>query len=113
MTSLPTIDRLVIVVAGAQAGELIQRLSQEKFYYTKIDSSGGLIQEPNVTLLVGLNESRLGTLLDMVRKICQPYRQFIPAHVSVHPMHMQPAMIEAEMGGATVFVLEVERFERL
>jgi uncharacterized protein YaaQ len=33
--------------------------------------------------------------------------------VSVHPMHMQPAMIEAEMGGATVFVLEVERFEQL
>lgn len=107
------INRLVLVVAGAQAGELMQRLSQERFYFTKIDSTGGLVQEPNVTLLIGLNESRLNSFLELVRKVCQPYRQFIPAHVSVHPMHMQPAMIEAEMGGATVFVLEVERFEQL
>ncbi len=113
MTTSPNINRMVIVVAGAQAGELMQRLGQERFYYTKIDSAGGLIQEPNVTLLIGLHESRLETLLELVRKICQPYRQFIPAHVSVHPMHMQPAMIEAEMGGATVYVLEVERFEQL
>jgi uncharacterized protein YaaQ len=107
------INQLVLIVAGAQAGELMQRLSQERFYFTKIDSTGGLVQEPNVTLLIGLNESRLGAFLELVRKVCQPYRQFIPAHVSVHPMHMQPAMIEAEMGGATVFVLEVERFEQL
>jgi uncharacterized protein YaaQ len=107
------INQLVIVVAGAQAGELMQRLRQERFYFTKIDSSGGLVQEPNVTLLIGLNDSSLEQLLSLVRKVCQPYRQFIPAHVSVHPMHMQPAMIEAEMGGATVYVLEVERFEQL
>jgi uncharacterized protein YaaQ len=112
MTS-PNINQLVIVIAGAQAGELMHRLGQERYYYTKIDSAGGLIQEPNVTLLIGLNETRLGPLLDLVRKVCQPYRQFIPAHVSVHPMHMQPAMIEAEMGGATVYVLDVERFEPL
>ncbi len=109
----PNINQLVIVVAGVQAGELMQRLSQEHFYFTKIDSSGGLVQEPNATLLIGLNETRLESLLELVRKVCQPYRQFIPAHVSVHPMHMQPAMIEAEMGGATVYVLEVERFEQL
>ncbi len=107
------INQLVIVVAGAQAGELMQRLGQERFYFTKIDSSGGLIQEPNATLLIGLNNTRLEPLLELVRKVCQPYRQFIPAHVSVHPMHMQPAMIEAEMGGATVYMLEVERFEQL
>ena len=113
MTTSQTINQLVIVVSGAQAGELMQRLGHERFYFTKIDSSGGLIQEPNVTLLIGVNETRLEALLEIVRKICQPYRQFIPAHVSVHPMHMQPAMIEAEMGGATVYVLDVERFEPL
>lgn len=103
----------IVVVSGAQSGQLMQRLTKQGFYFTKIDSSGGVIQEPNICLLIGLNQVQMPQLLALIRKVCKPYRQYIPAHANIQPYQLQPAMIEAKVGGAIVYAIEVERFEQI
>lgn len=108
------INQLVtIIVSGSQAGELMKRLSREKFYFTQVDSSGGLLQEPTVCLLIGLQSERLAALFAIIRECCPRRRQFIPARVEVPQLQIPPVMIEAEVGGATIFSLPIERFEQL
>lgn len=108
------VNQLVIVtVTGAQAGALTDRLIHDGFCVTQADSSGGVLQEATASLLVGLERARLPRLLHHIRECCHTRRQFIPAHVEAPLFEVQPVMIEAEVGGATVYVLEVERFERL
>jgi uncharacterized protein YaaQ len=104
---------VILIVFGPQADQFMKRLTKNRFYFTKIDSSGGIVQEPMVCLLVGLNSARLGTLLELSRKYCKPYRQYIPTNLNVQPGLSEFPMIEAQMGGATVCVLNVERFEQL
>ena len=111
MASPGVIDQLcVIIVSGSQAVPLMKHLIQNGFYYTIIDSSGGVIQEPMVCLLIGLDSSRLTPLLELVHQNCGPYRQFIPTQMNVQPGYTQPTMIEAQMGGALVYSMCVERF---
>jgi len=101
---------LIIIVNGLQAEKLMKHLSQEKFYFTKIDSSGGFLHEPVLCLLVGLNHARLDELTGLLQQDCQPYRQYIPTQMSLPTDYTQIPMIEARMGGAVVCSMNLERF---
>ena len=108
------VNQLIIAtIAGAQAGVLTDRLTRDEFYVTQVDTSGGILREATNSLLIGLDRARLPRLLEHIRECCPTYRRFIPAHVEAPLLEVQPMMIEAEVGGATVYVLNVERFEQL
>ena len=112
MNPQPVNQLVIATVAGAQAGTLAERLTQDGFYSTQIDSSGGILYEATVSLLIGLDRTRLPHLLGLLRECCRAHRRFIPAHVEAPLLEIQPVMIEAEVGGATVHVLDVVRFEQ-
>jgi uncharacterized protein YaaQ len=105
------VDRLVLLVAsGRQSGDLIHHLRREKFHFTLIDSAGGFVLEPVVCLLVGLNQARMEELLQIVRTRCKPHRTFVPSSVNLQPGFQSIPMIEAQVGGALVHVINVEQF---
>ena len=114
MTAPTTVNQLVIAtVSGAQASTFTDALTRDGFYFTQVDSSGGILYEATVSLLIGLDHARLPRLLEQIRECCHTRRRFIPAHVEAPMLEIQPMMIEAEVGGAAVYVLDVERFEQL
>ena len=113
MSANPSVNQLVfIVVLERQAEGLMQALIQDRFYFTKIDSSGMVFQEPTVCLLIGLNNSRLTALLGQVNKYCQPFEEYVPVQYNPPAGFPPLQMIEARVGGALVYVLDVERFEQ-
>lgn len=108
------VNQLVIaIVAGGQADEVIRTLVEDGFYVTQIDSTSGLLQEATASLLIGLDRARLPYLLQRIRTLCRPYTRYLPVHLEVTMTEMQPMMIETQAGGATIFVLDVERFEQV
>ncbi|MGB9871758.1 MAG: cyclic-di-AMP receptor [Anaerolineae bacterium] len=108
------VNRLVIAtVASRQAGEVIRALVEEGFYVTRIDSTSGLLQEATVSLIIGLDRARLPHLLGRLRTLCRPYTRYLPVHLEVTMAEVQPMMIETQVGGATIYVLNVERFEQV
>lgn len=114
MTPPNVVNQLVIAtVSGTQASALTDRLTRDGFYITRIDSSGGILYEATVSYIIGLDRARLPRLLEYVRECCSTHRRFIPAHVETPLLEIQPMMIEAEVGGATVYALDVEHFEQL
>jgi len=107
------IDQLAIIVAsGYQPSQLQGNLIREGFAFTEMESTGGLLQEPKVCLLVGVNHVRLPILLEMIRKTCKPVQQYVPVRVGLPEGYAQVSMIEVQVGGATVYLLNVERFEQ-
>lgn len=109
-----TVNQLVfIVVSERQAEELLKALVQERFYFTKIDSSGMIFQEPTLCLLIGLNNTRRAALMDLVSLHCQPYEEYIPVQFNAPAGFPPMSMIEARAGGALVYVVDVEQFEQL
>jgi len=114
LKSSQEIDQLVIViVASAQAASLMDKLSQNNFQFTKVDSSGGFLHEATLCLLVGLHHDKRTALVDLIQQHCHRRKIYIPAHMDVTQIQGQPLMIEAEVGGATMFSLDVELFEQL
>ncbi|MBN2550436.1 MAG: cyclic-di-AMP receptor [Anaerolineales bacterium] len=114
MTEKDTIRKLVLVfVSGNQATVLMSQLVSEGYDFTCIDSSGGIIQETTYCLLIGLPESRLDHLLELIGSSCQPYMKFITTQIDVQPYVIHAPLIEAQVGGAFLYVLNVSHFEQI
>lgn len=113
MTQEAQTNRLVVIVASIeQTNQLSQELIQHNFYFTRIDNASGLIVDAVVCLLVGIPHNRMGILTRLIKECCEPRLKFIPARLSNQAMQIPPVMIEAQVGGATIYTFEVEHSER-
>jgi uncharacterized protein YaaQ len=108
------VDRLVILtVSGMQMDALVSHLTEKSFRFTVINTSGGLLNEPEACLLIGLSSKRLQLLLEIVREDCHPFRQFVSTQGYMQGEMASPSMVEVELGGAKLYVMNVERFEQI
>ena len=106
---------LVIVVADVDADGLVRALVQRGHATTKIGSTGGFLRRGNTTLLCGVPGADVEGVLLLVRRLCPARTELLtlgalPLGGEV-PFVTEP--VEVRVGGAVVFVLDVERFERV
>ena len=109
-----SIDRLAItIVDGAQARNLMAALSAEGFRVTIVNATGGFLQDSLVTLFIGTEEEQLSRLFRLLAEHCPRRTRYVPMGVETAMASSYPTMIEASMGGASVFVLPIEEFRQL
>jgi len=109
------IDTLVILnVTNEQIDVFAKELVKRQFQFTRIAGSGGFLQYPNNSLLMGISHDRLSELKDLVYQCCRRRTAHIAtqSHVESYPHHSQPIIIEAEIGGASLQILSVDHFEQ-
>ena len=106
---------IVAVVQGRDADDLLAALAGQGFAATRIDSAGGFLRERNATVLVGVQEQYAADVLRIIRQNCHSRSRFVnPLMPIADPGEFAVASpVEVEVGGATVFVLAVERYERI
>lgn len=113
MTDSTTVNQLVfVIVSGRQADLLSQALVKEQFYFTKFDISMFAFQETTLCLMIGLNSQRGGALMKLVEENCQPHQEYVPVQFTPPAGFPPLSMIEARVGGALVYRVDVERFEQ-
>lgn len=105
---------VVAVVQAEDAGGLLAGLTRRGFRATRIKTAGGFLRETNATIFLGVDEPDVEAVLEIIRASCVTRRQQInPIPPVMEPGEFfLPYPVEVEVGGATVFVLDVERFER-
>lgn len=111
-----TTTKLVLaIVQDEDADALTASLVAEQFGLTRTDAAGGFLREGNVLFMLGVPEDRLGQLLAIVRRTCVTRTQYVnPLPPIMEPGEFyMPYPVEVQVGGATVFVFDVERFEQL
>ena len=106
---------VVAVVHGDDATRCSDALSEGGFVVTRFSTSGGFLQKGNATLLVGVDGSRVGEVVEILRRSARRRVEEInPAPTGAEAVEfIVPFPVEVEVGGATIFVLDVERFERV
>ena len=106
---------LIMVVADSDAERLTRALVKSGYHSTKIGSTGGFLRRGNTTIMSGIDATDVETVLDLVRRICHARTELVPL-ASVPVMGDASPMldpIEVRVGGAVVFVLNVERLEHV
>jgi uncharacterized protein YaaQ len=109
------IDTLIFLyVRNEQIEGLSKELIANQFQFTIISSSGGLLSYPNNSILIGISKDRLDELRKIVKRCCQRRTTHIATqtHIESYPQHSTPIIVEAEIGGAILNIVEVDHFEQ-
>lgn len=105
----------ILVVSDSDANELMKQMVEAGFSATKIGSTGGFLRRGSVTILSGVPDAELEPLMEIVREVCHARKEFVP--VQTLPFlgdgGFTSEPVEVRVGGAIVFVLDIERFERV
>ena len=106
---------VVAIVHNEDAGALVDALLEGEHRATRLHSSGGFLKQSNATIIVGIEDAKVDEILGIVRENCPARTQIVnPMPPIMEPGEFfMPYPLEVEVGGATVFVMPVERFERL
>ncbi len=82
---------------------------------TRLNSTGGFLQQGNATLLSAVDEERVEQVIAIIRENCRERTRYLtPMPPMVEPGELlMPYPVEVQVGGATVLVLSIESFEKL
>ena len=105
---------IVAVINKEDSSDLIRQLNKANFMSTKLATTGGFLRAGNITLLIGTEEERVDECLDIMRKCCSQHKQLInPASLNYADQMFSPSPVSVTIGGATVFVLDIDRFIKM
>jgi uncharacterized protein YaaQ len=106
---------LIAVVHNEDAGALVDALLDREYRATRLHSSGGFLKQSNATIILGVEDDQVDAVLDIIRETSNARTQVVnPMPPIMEPGEFfMPYPLEVEVGGATVFVLPVDRVERL
>ena len=105
---------IIAIVQDEDASRLISSLMTEGYRVTKLATTGGFLRSGNTTLLIGVEDEKLAAAMGIVEKVCKSRKQIAtsPSPISGTTGVYVPYPIEVTVGGATVFVLDVEQFAK-
>ena len=104
--------KLVMAIMSKDDSSIVMdALTEENFQVTKMASTGGFLKSGNTTLIIGVEDSKTNKVIDIISKYISKRTQLISGASSMYDMNQQPFQVTS--GGAIIFVLNVDRFEKV
>ncbi|MCL1999165.1 MAG: cyclic-di-AMP receptor [Turicibacter sp.] len=106
---------VMAIVHDEDAFHMLDLLIEKRFSVTKLASTGGFLRAGTTTLISGVEEERLDELIEIIETKCKSRKQM----TSVNATHMSvtesfvPYPVEVTVGGAVIFILNVEEFKKV
>jgi uncharacterized protein YaaQ len=106
---------VMAIIHDEDAFHIMDLLSAKGFSITKLASTGGFLRAGNTTLICGVPDERIPELIEIIEAKCKSRKQI----TSVNAMNVNvnesfaPYPVEVTVGGATIFVLNVDEFRKV
>ncbi len=107
--------KLVIgIVNSDDSSALISAITKASFRATKLSTSGGFLKTGNVTVLIGVEDEKLDELVSIFKEHCSRRTELLPtATPFLGEGFITSTPIEITVGGATLFVIDVDKFIKI
>ena len=106
---------VLAIVQDDDALDLIEELNDKGFRVTKLATTGGFLKSGNTTLMIGVEIDKVDIVINISEEVCKRRKQVVstqPGLSGESGMYM-PFPLEVEVGGATVFVIDVDKFVKI
>ena len=104
---------IISIVHSDDADMLVRALGEKGHRCTKIGTTGGFLREGNATILIGTEAAQVDEVLEVIRDSCRSRTQWVsPPPLAEAGEYYVPQPVEVQIGGATVFVLDVEQADK-
>lgn len=104
---------ITAIVNKEDSSEVQSALTSNGFFVTRLATTGGFLLSGNVTFLVATEDEKVDRAIELISEKSQKRKEFIPAATGFENGMTSTAPIEVTIGGATIFVQDIERFEKV
>jgi len=105
--------KLVLAIVNREdCDAAITDLSKNGYFVTKLASTGGFLRAGNSTVLVGTEDGNVGQVCEIIKNKCHSRTQLY-APPAFHSDLSTVIPMEVTVGGATIFVLNVDKWEKI
>ena len=105
---------IISIINRDDRNRLTSALMDAGYQATVIGTTGGFLRQGNATVFIGTLAENVPQVLELIRENCHTRQQLVnPLPPVMEPGEMYvPTPVDVQVGGATVFVLDIEQFER-
>lgn len=104
---------ILAIIQDRDSQQLQEELVKGNFRATKLPSTGGFLKAGNCTFIIGVEEEKVDDVLTIIKKNCHTRSQFVtPTFLMPEAASSLTEPVEVQVGGATCFILPVDKFVR-
>lgn len=104
---------IIAIIQDEDAGEVISHLNEAEIQVTRLATKGGFLRSGNTTIMTGVEDEKVDEALKIIEENSKSRTQYATLPSSCGAMYgFILAPIEVKVGGATVFVLDVDQFHK-
>jgi uncharacterized protein YaaQ len=102
---------IMAIISSDDSRDALDRLTKAGFRATVISTTGGFLREGNTTIFLGTEDQSVAQAVEVLRQTCRRRTQWVsPLPTLEGPGLEMSEPIEVGVGGAVVFVMNVEQF---
>lgn len=106
--------KLIYAIINNDDSHAVQSaLTKNGIQTTKLASSGGFLMSGNTTFIICSEDDRIDGIIEIIKKHSHKRKQFVPNTATYGDGSYASFPVEVSVGGATIFVTNVERFEKV
>ena len=102
------------IINDDDANKVVNSLNEQHFSVTRLCSTGGFLKVGNTTLITVVEEAQVDMVIDIIKSKSKSRKQVVNSFTGQpgNTVGFMPYPVEVVVGGATIFVQNVERFEK-
>ncbi|EOS64735.1 MULTISPECIES: cyclic-di-AMP receptor [unclassified Anaerotruncus] len=101
------------IVSNDDSSRVSKELTKNRFSVTRLATTGGFLMAGNTTFLIGTDDDKVDEVISIIGKHSKKRTQMVPSSASYGVGMYTSFPVEVQVGGATIFVTNIERFEKL
>lgn len=103
---------MIAIVNKDDSGAVAAAVTKAGYSMTKLATTGGFLMAGNTTFLLGLEDDQLDTVIELIKAHAKKRTAVVSSTALANSAYGAFPM-EVTVGGATIFVTDIERFEKV
>ncbi|MGL5978448.1 MAG: cyclic-di-AMP receptor [Erysipelotrichaceae bacterium] len=104
---------ILAIISKDDSHEVTNVLTKANFQVTKLASTGGFLRSGNTTIIVGCEDELVEQAIALIGEKSSSRMEVISTATSYDMSNLVTFPIEVKVGGATIFVINVDQFLKL
>ena len=106
--------KLVISIMSKEDSTVtVDALNEERIQVTKLSTAGGFLSAKNATLLIGVEDYKVDKVISIISECSSKRKQLMPNTMPPELGISAALPFEITVGGATIFVVDVDRYKKV
>jgi len=101
---------IIAIVSNDDSHNLQSALTKANYSVTKLSTTGGFLRMGNTTFMIGTEDERVNSCIELIKKEGKVRTEVVPSTASYDLGRYASFPLEVSVGGATIFVLDIDQF---